>query len=511
MSVRKRIFLAILVSLNLLGVVALVRQDETPCSANLLYAYLTQDSLVAMLGTRLVGKITGRFSSDASPIWTLDGRYVAVIEGADDPQQIAVIDTKTHISRYIPCRDCTGLAAFGGSEIGAISLTNQGPAPASYRLLRSNLIDTAPPVSLSTDFPTSWPIMKLRSLVGLPGQALFAGAEPDKLSAYGGPEELFVLDREGSARSVGGTDSNIQVGPAAATTRSIYGGPRVAIVGGWHNSACEATQDITILDPATQKIVNVQMDSVRPAGHHNAGGIAVTDIWWGYDGHLYATIQAWDCRYGRDDEPEIIDEPKVIVTPSSLWRLEADRWVKVDSGPLRAVRMFNREARVILVPDGNSVYGVLYMEIRGRGVLVARSVLAIAVRRDSDTSFDAKKTFAPYVGVWWQHGYTLTIKSDFTGELVGFNFGTPGGTIDQPGYLYRERAILVFAVKIYGITGTVTSSEGSDGTAPAWKVGTKFMLHMNAYPGVIDLNYSQGKISHYCGPRIAYRSGLCGG
>src|SRR5262249_60924037 len=102
MPQRKRAVLATLILLNGLSIPVFVRQDATPGPANLLYAYLTSDSFIAMRGTQVVAKASGQFNYDTTPVWSLDGRYVAALDSTDESPKVAVIDAKTQTSRHIP-------------------------------------------------------------------------------------------------------------------------------------------------------------------------------------------------------------------------------------------------------------------------------------------------------------------------------------------------------------------------------------------------------------------------
>jgi hypothetical protein len=122
--------------------------------------------------------------------------------------------------------------------------------------------------------------------------------------------------------------------------------------------------------------------------------------------------------------------------------------------------------------------------------------------------FDAVAAFAPYVGTWRQHGYTLVIDRNLTANVVGINFDGADRTPGPPDY--RERASFTFTVTPSGITATVTAAANpnSDPNGPWhtnwYKQGQKLTVRMGSQPGVLDFGGSR-----YC-TVAAYQTGVCG-
>ncbi|HTJ32063.1 MAG TPA: alpha/beta hydrolase [Dactylosporangium sp.] len=136
----------------------------------------------------------------------------------------------------------------------------------------------------------------------------------------------------------------------------------------------------------------------------------------------------------------------------------------------------------------NRVVGVVNKDLNGRGAA-------------------GRNAIAPFVGTWSQHGYTLTIRNDLTGEITGINASDTDPGPGPPDY--RGSWKLAFTVRGSGIAGTVVSGHDPNGAGP--KPGDAFVLRKNAEPGVIDVDFGNGRVSHYCGPPGTYPwAGLCG-
>jgi hypothetical protein len=114
---------------------------------------------------------------------------------------------------------------------------------------------------------------------------------------------------------------------------------------------------------------------------------------------------------------------------------------------------------------------------------------------------------APFLGTWWQHGHTMTIRADLTGDLVGINAAEDDPSPGPPSY--RGSWKLAFATRGSAVAGTIESGHDPNGGGPT--PGAEFVLRKKAEPGVIDVDFGDGHVSHYCGPPGAYPwAGLCG-
>jgi hypothetical protein len=116
----------------------------------------------------------------------------------------------------------------------------------------------------------------------------------------------------------------------------------------------------------------------------------------------------------------------------------------------------------------------------------------------------------PFVGRWQNHGYTLTIRADGTGDVVGFNFvdtHQPAGAPD-----YREQAAFSFSASSDGIVAHVDTAytpnpPGSAFASDWYTAGDSVPLRMDAVPYVVDLGYR-----HFCpaSPDKPWSAALCG-
>ncbi|GAA2639891.1 hypothetical protein GCM10010425_50460 [Streptomyces spororaveus] len=112
----------------------------------------------------------------------------------------------------------------------------------------------------------------------------------------------------------------------------------------------------------------------------------MSDLWWGPDQHLYATISAWTCDKSQDTQ----DGKKRPHRPATLFRLDGDRWVSAGDQPATVVRPLDRDTRMVLViPDCNGPVeradgitycntGSLYREAAGKRTKVADDVLSLS-------------------------------------------------------------------------------------------------------------------------------------
>ncbi|MER6459324.1 hypothetical protein ABT278_02505 [Streptomyces sp. NPDC001228] len=116
------------------------------------------------------------------------------------------------------------------------------------------------------------------------------------------------------------------------------------------------------------------------------GGIEVHDLWWGLDQHLYATTSSWTCDNSADSE----DAEMRLHRPSTLWRLDGDRWVAAGSRPVTVARQLDRGTTMVLtIPDcigptdraDAGTYcnsGILSQERHGRRTKIADGLLGLS-------------------------------------------------------------------------------------------------------------------------------------
>ncbi|MFF3326988.1 hypothetical protein [Streptomyces sp. NPDC002889] len=220
-------------------------------------------------------------------------------------------------------------------------------------MLRLDLASADPPVFFEVSFPGQGGTVRI--LTGLPGKAVLAASDPAQVSAYGGPENLFVLGTDAAVRDAGSSGSDSPVPLAAASTHSSYPGADVALIGGVHGGACETAQSVMLMDSRTGKTVTTDLSAAQAPGGEpgSTGGLGVHDLWWDRKGRLFAAVEAWTCDHSRQN-------PRVVAAPPGLWRLEGRRWTKAEDNTMAKVRELRDGTRLVLTSGALGASGTLH-------------------------------------------------------------------------------------------------------------------------------------------------------
>jgi hypothetical protein len=132
----------------------------------------------------------------------------------------------------------------------------------------------------------------------------------------------------------------------------------------------------------------------------------VSDLWWGRDNELYATLSARTC---------LAEEGQALVAPS-LWRLDRTQWVQVDRGPVAAVRQLSSATVARLLIDGS-----LYVSMNGQSVQIASGVVSVEMpprQVDRGAAVKQRNQVATFVGEWLSRDARLTVRSDGSAQLT---------------------------------------------------------------------------------------------
>lgn len=309
--------------------------DGSPDTSSRILAYVAADELALVVDGRVVARVGGDFRR-AAPGWTADGRYVFALAAGTKDSAITVIDRETLDTFTVPCPRCGSVAPIGGDDVILVDGTR--------RIHRLDLARGSAAQPVAVDLPISFS-QQLTAVAGLPQVTLFAGADRDTTTRYGGPEDLLLAHADGRIERIGRTNSALAVFGGTAASSTGYGGARMAYVGGGHFNACRTTASITVLDPATgstQSTFHVPGPEWSAPYGTEGHGSRVLDLWWGEDRLLYATTQAWYCENGFH---QVLDEP-------ILRRLEPDgSWATVKGQlPTRSVRARSGRAFANLAP-----------------------------------------------------------------------------------------------------------------------------------------------------------------
>lgn len=325
-----------------------------------LYAYRTGGEIGIVSMDRVAHRATGSFGS---PQFTDDSRYLFAVERAGKSNaRIVTIAVGDGRRTDLPCGGCSSAVPAGGDRVAWLDR--------SGKLLRSAASGgpPAPPVTLR--LPETAVFTEHRKLGATDSTVeLHAGVGGQFLISRGyhtasDTTETFLAGADGLAKALG--DSGIVSASAAAP-----GGTKLAYVRGYQYEAGSADLDVAIVDAATgtRKVVDSQQlaTGIYHAGPVPAGDVIIVhDVWWGHDGKLYATIGS------QTFLPWIQDMQTIL--PKSLWRLDGERWVSVDGGPLIAVRQLTRSTKAVVTADGT-----LYTEVDGKGTKITTGVTSIAV------------------------------------------------------------------------------------------------------------------------------------
>jgi hypothetical protein len=337
-----------------------LRRNDEPT-----YAYLTDRELAVVRGSTVTARAAGSFSSYGSHLsFTADARFVFAISDIwETNRRLVAVDVATGTQHRLGCGGCSRAVAFGGSRVAWMS---QKDRLVMVDLAASRPIPMTMPVRLPPPQHPNSPNWS-EILAHFDGSLLIARA--DGSSAYGGPQVLYRATANGRIQTIGTTQSNMAVAFSTQAAPASDGNARIAYVGGWHTGACYERMDVTLLDPAAGHFSATDSSALESSA---IDGMAVSDLWLGSHGKLYATMSSWRCRP---------DQEHINTVPSSLWRLDGNRWVQVDGGPLLAVRQLTARVKAVVASNGSPDQGgPLYIQADGRRTKVADQVIGIAAR-----------------------------------------------------------------------------------------------------------------------------------
>jgi hypothetical protein len=366
------------------------RSDDQPARTTAAlrgtYAYIRENEFVLMRGDRPLARVPRVFDTGDSlhnkVVWTHGGTHVAFLsddELLDSPEDthLLAVDAMTGRVRRLPCPRCYDLAAVGESGVLALDLTAEGPGPGARRFALDSPAPSGTRATPPPDNGERWVLYFLAST-----RTHLLTSQATSYGNSGSPMQLRLVGADGgSAVSYPLFDSNNYM-PAAA---DIDGEEQFAVAERSNPGGCAAPFPIHLLDRRGGARAT-DMSAALPPGFVAGvnGGVEVHDLWWGGDGHLYATIASWTCDLTKRYE----DEKQVPHRPSSLWRLDGEKWVSAGGKPATMVRQLDRGTSAVLrIPDcigpvkqfegTNCGTGVLYQEHDGRRTTVAEGVLSV--------------------------------------------------------------------------------------------------------------------------------------
>ncbi|WP_159025278.1 hypothetical protein [Streptomyces pluripotens] len=353
--------------------------SNTTVSDGPAYAYITDSAFVLMRGTQVVARAPRKFTA-ANPdedqvVWTPTGDYVAFL--ADllfDPdsnpkkQEIKFVNTHTGAVGHVSCPGCTSFAAIGANEIIALGDT----------LMRFNL--DAPSTAIPVDSSSLLPAQFNQILGATSGRVLINATDPTQTQLHD-QEKLYLLGADGSDIFTWGTFSLSHIF-AASAEHTAYGSAQIALKADENPGICTNTSRVSIFDPKTFEMVETDFSAAYPPGYvaGSRNGFSASDMWWGLDGHLRATVTSWTCK------KQSSGNPYMTVMPASLWRLDGTRWVKEGTSTEMMVRQLNHATRISLIQhhcaasNTNASYcgsGKLYRSSDGHTSVVADQVISI--------------------------------------------------------------------------------------------------------------------------------------
>jgi WD40 repeat protein len=216
----------------------------TPSSPVL--AYVAHDAIyIYQPGKRSPTEVADEPKTEISPLeWSSDGRYLATTISSNSQNRVWMYDTQTeHPSSWDDC-GCTGVG-FVGSTLAAFV----GQAKIELFHPTSGL-----PQSVSINFK---PAYKLNPIGASSEGLLFTvSVNQRRGSAYGGPENLYVVDLDGTVRQFASTGTVKKSGETIGTNFPIGGvvdrsdGATIAFVETpWHNGYCENPEYVRVIQP----------------------------------------------------------------------------------------------------------------------------------------------------------------------------------------------------------------------------------------------------------------------
>ncbi|UWZ39524.1 hypothetical protein Drose_15575 [Dactylosporangium roseum] len=326
-----------------------------------LYAYRATGELGIVVGDQVTHRVAGTFTD---PRLTTDGRRLIAVERSGQPTaRVVVVDTGDGSRFDLPCGGCDDAVPAGpdgfawvertGKLVTVAGGTTSGAAPVVIRLPETAEYTAHHEQGISDS--------TLRVHAGTGDRFLVSRQYEDA----GDTTEIFLVTADGSAKAL---DDEGTIGATAVAPD----GKRLAYVRGYQHEAASANIDVAIVDPMTGTrtalVDSQQLESgIFHAGYGPAGeAITVSDLWWGRDGNLYATIESASFLPWAQDMQTIFAK--------SLWRLDKERWVSVDAGPLLAIRQLSRSTKAIVTAGGT-----LFTEMADKRTQIATSVASIVM------------------------------------------------------------------------------------------------------------------------------------
>ncbi|MDX2982230.1 MULTISPECIES: hypothetical protein [Streptomyces] len=325
---------------------------QTPIGA--VYAYTTEREFVLVRGESPPVRVSRVFDlSDSAKndvVWTHDGRWVTLLSDAallDQPDsvQLITLNAQTGEVRRRPCPNCDDLAPVGDHDVIALRWDNDARETRAVRYDAGDPADHGTQIPPASDSDGTWQNLLLGGTRThlLTGEYVMSGGEPGM--------ELRLHELKGTAgtgitASYTRFDSNAYMPTALAT---IDGRERIAVGVRQNPGECATSFPIVLLD-LNGEVHGTDQSAAMPPGYIPAvtGGIEVHDLWWGPDQHLYATISSWTCDNSADSE----DVKRRVHRPSTLWRLDGERWAAAGTQPATVARQLDRSTTMILtIPD----------------------------------------------------------------------------------------------------------------------------------------------------------------
>nr|QEO74590.1 hypothetical protein [uncultured bacterium] len=285
------------------------------------------------------------------PVWSRDGRHVATVswncedDGLGPPNQadnrLLILNTLTPTVRRVTC-GCSKVAAIDGSRMAFVN--HQGKA------FILDLAADAGVKAWNVHLPAG--LYARETLAGVTGSVLlYATRAKPGTDQYADPYDsdsgaLLTVGTDGRSTLLRDLEEVYSVNVVAASADHAPGGPRFVYTTIESFGDCAHPGKIWVADLTGSKQVATNTDALTA----NGGEAFMTDAWWGANGNLFATLSTTLC------------DPlggKPIVKPS-LWRLDDERWVSIDKGPLTYVRQLNAATKVVVIDNGD-----LYVERNG--------------------------------------------------------------------------------------------------------------------------------------------------
>jgi hypothetical protein len=364
-------------------------KGQTPLGE--VYAYTTEREFVLVRGERPPVRVPRVFDlSDSAKndvVWTHDGRWVTLLSDAallDQPEDVQLITLNAQTGEVLrrPCPSCDDLAPVGDHDVVTLRWDNDARVTRAVRYDAGDPADHGTQIAPAADSDGTWQIALMGATRNhvLTGEYVSGGEPGMELRLH----ELKGAAGTGTTTSYARFDSNAYMPTALAT---IDGRERIAVGVRQNPGGCAAPFPILLLG-LKGEVDGTDQSAALPPGYVPGvtGGIEVNDLWWGLDHHLYATISSWTCDNSADSE----DAKMRLHRPSTLWRLDGDRWVAAGSQPATVARQLDPGTTMVLtIPDcigptdraDAGTYcnsGTLSQERHGKRTKIADGVLGLS-------------------------------------------------------------------------------------------------------------------------------------